>query len=156
MAIAAQRSGEQHELVIDRVFDAPQDLVFKAWTDPHHAIQWWGPKAYPSSHMEMDARRGGVWRGCLKSVETGEELWLGGVFREVVFPGRLVFTFAWEEEGERGLETLVTVTFAEEGGRTRMLLRQAPFQSAAERDGHNEGWSGALDRLDEFLAQQAH
>ena len=100
----------------------------------------------------MDVRPGGAWRGNLRATETGEELRLGGVFREIVAPERVVFTFAWEEEGERGLETLVTLTFADEGGKTRMTFRQTPFQSAEERDGHRGGWTSSFDRLEEYVA----
>lgn len=142
----------EKELVITRVFDAPRPLVFKAWTDPGHAIKWWGPRGYPATHLTMDVRPGGAWRACLRSRETGKELWHRGVFREVVAPERLVFTFAWEEAGERGLETLVTIAFADEGGKTRMTFRHGPFQSVAERDGHRGGWTSAFDRLDERLA----
>ena len=92
----------------------------------------------------MDARPGGEWRACLKSTENGSELWHHGVFREVVAPERLAFTFVWEEEGERGLETLVTITFADQDGKTLMTFRHEPFQSIAERDGHNGGWSQHL------------
>lgn len=141
------------ELVITRVFDAPRALVFKAWTDPRQAIRWWGPKHHPATHLEMDVRPGGAWRACLKSTADGRELWHHGVFREVVAPERLAFTFVWEEEGERGIENLVTATFAEQGGRTLMTFRHAPFQSAAERDGHREGWSSMFDRFDGYLAQ---
>ena len=74
-------------------------------------------------------------------------------FREVKEPGRIVFTFAWEKNGERGLETLVTVTFAEQGGKTRMIFRQSPFQSVGERDGHQGGWTSTFDRLDEYIAK---
>jgi uncharacterized protein YndB with AHSA1/START domain len=70
----------------------------------------------------------------------------------VMPPSRLAFTFAWEEQGERGLETLVTITLADEGGRTRLTFRQTPFQSATERDGHGYGWGSTFDRLEEFLA----
>ena len=83
----------------------------------------------------------------------GDELWQGGVFREVVAPERLVFTFAWDAEGERGLETLVTVTFIERDGRTQMSLHQAPFQSLGERDGHGGGWTSTFDRFDAYLAE---
>lgn len=152
MTATAQASpSAKHELTMTRVFDAPRALVFKAWTDPAHARRWWGPRDYPAAHLEMDVRPGGAWRGCLRSAENGEELWQGGVFREVVEPDRVVFTFAWEEGGERGLETLVTVTFADEDGKTRMTLRQAPFESVEERDGHRGGWSSSFDRLAEHL-----
>lgn len=138
-------------LVITRVFDAPRALVFKLWTDPSHARKWWGPRDYPATHLEMDVRPGGAWRGCLRSIETGKELWQGGVFREVAPPYRLVFTFAWDEEGERGLETLVTVAFAEQDGKTLMNFRHASFQSIKERDGHQGGWTSTFDRLADYL-----
>ena len=140
-------------LEMARVFEAPRALVFALWTDPRHAQNWWGPSDHPASFLEMDVRPGGAWHGCLRSRESGKELWQGGVFREVVPPDRVVFTFAWEEEGVRGLETLVSVTFAEEGGRTRMSFRQAPFRSAASRDGHRGGWTSSFDRLAAYLAQ---
>jgi uncharacterized protein YndB with AHSA1/START domain len=145
----------ERELVITRVFDAPRELVFKAWTDARHAKSWWGPRDYPAAYLEMDVRPGGIWRGRLRSTASGEELGnelgMGGVFREVVPPERVVFTFAWEEEGERGLETLVTVTFAEQDGKTHMTFRQTPFQSVEERDGHRGGWSSSFDRLADYV-----
>ena len=85
--------------------------------------------------------------------ETGADLWHGGVFREVAKPERLVFTFTWEEEGERGVETVVTVTFAERSGKTLMTLHQAPFQSDFQRDDHDGGWNSTFDRLAEQLAE---
>jgi uncharacterized protein YndB with AHSA1/START domain len=153
VAQSSSLAPDEQALVVTRVFDAPRELVFKMWTDPRHAMNWWGPKDYPATEVKMDVRPGGRWRHCLKSTQGGPDLWHGGVFHEVVVPERLVFTFAWEEEGERGLETLVTVTFAEEGGKTRMTFRQEPFQSIAERDGHGYGWGSSFDRLGEKLAQ---
>lgn len=144
---------KDRELVVTRLIDAPRERVFSMWTDPQHVRRWWGPKDYPATHVEMDVRAGGRWRNCLTSAADGRELWQHGVFREVVKPERLVFTFVWEEEGERGLETLVTITFADERGKTRLTLRQVPFQSIAERDGHGGGWSSSFDRLDEWLSR---
>ncbi len=141
----------ERELVITRVFDAPRALVFKLWTDPNHALKWWGPRHCPAIYLDMDVRPGGAWRGCLLSIETGKELWQGGIFREVAPPSRLVFTFSWDEEGERGLETLVTVAFTEREGKTLMTFRHAPFQSAKERDGHQGGWTSTFDRLVEYI-----
>lgn len=138
-------------LTIIRTFDAPRNLVWEAWTDPEHALQWWGPRHHPAVDVFWDARVGGRWRNCLRSVESGELLWHGGVFREVVEPELLVFTFSWEEPGERGLETVVTVNFFEADGKTKMVMEQVPFRSIAERDGHDEGWNSTFDRLQEFL-----
>jgi uncharacterized protein YndB with AHSA1/START domain len=139
-------------LTITRRFDAPRALVWQAWTDPKHLMSWWGPRNYPAEHVEADIRVGGRWRHGLRSTEGGPDLWHHGVFREVMPPERLVFTFAWEEEGERGIENVVTVTFAEHDGKTLMTMRQEPFQSSAERDGHQGGWGSAFDRLDDLLA----
>jgi uncharacterized protein YndB with AHSA1/START domain len=153
--MASILSPTERELVITRLVNAPRELVFKAWTNPRLAIKWWEPRDYPATHMDMDARPGGTWRHCLTSTETGQGLWQHGVFREVVAPERLVFTFVWEEEGERGIETLVTITFANEGGKTRLTLRQKPFQSVEERDSHGYGWNSSVDRLEEHLAASA-
>ena len=151
--ISATAEPAERVLVITRVFNAPPALVFKLWTDPSHAKKWWGPRDYPATYLEMDVRPGGAWRGCLRSTETGKELWQGGVFREVAPPYRLAFTFAWDEEGERGLETLVTVAFAEQNGKTLMTFRHAPFQSIGERDGHQGGWTSTFDRLADYLRE---
>lgn len=140
-------------LVITRIFNAPRDLVFKAWTDPAHAARWSGPRGFTAPHLEQDLRPGGTWRACLRPDHGGRDLWQGGVFKEVVEPERLVFTFAWDgEDGQPGHETLVTVTFAEHQGKTTMTFRQAVFESAEERDGHERGWTSVFDRLDEHLA----
>lgn len=147
-------SGAARALTLTRLFDAPRDLVFKAFTDPKHALNWWGPRDFPATQLSMDLRPGGSWRGCLTSPEDGRTLWQGGVFREIVPPERLVFTFAWDEEGERGLETLVTINFADQGGKTLMTFHQTPFQSDGERDGHGYGWTSTFDRLDDDLKRR--
>jgi len=142
----------ERDLVMKRTFDAPRELVWQAFTDPSRAIAWWGPRAHPATSMQMDARVGGSWRICLTGVEDGRALWQHGVFREVERPRRLAFTFVWEEEGERGVETLVEIDFEERGGKTVMSFRQGAFLSAGERDGHMGGWSSTFDRLADFLA----
>lgn len=146
-----ERTLQERALVVTRVLNAPRETVFEAWTDPKQLMQWWGPKHHQADHIEMDVRKGGRWRNRLRSAEDGSELWHHGTFREVVAPSLLVFTFVWEEEGERGIENLVTVTFEDLGGKTKLTLRQVPFESDAERDGHGEGWGSTFDRLAEHL-----
>jgi uncharacterized protein YndB with AHSA1/START domain len=141
----------QHELVITRIFDAPRALVFKAWSKAEHAVRWYGPKNFTVPHCKIDFRVGGAYRACLRAPD-GQEYWMRGIYREIVEPERIAFTFAWEEEGERGRENMITVTFAEQGEQTRMTFRQAFFESVSERDSHNEGWSECFDRLVLFLA----
>lgn len=138
-------------LVITRLFDAPRSLVFKAWTDPAHLARWWGPKGFALTSMEADVRPGGATRRALRA-ETGEMCIKRGAYREIVEPERLVFTYADEDaEGRLGPETLVTVTFADEGQKTRLTLHQALFETRALRDGHGWGWGSALERLAEYL-----
>jgi uncharacterized protein YndB with AHSA1/START domain len=140
-------------LVITRMFDAPRALVFKAWSEPERARHWMGPRGFAATHFERDARVGGAWRVCLREEASGRELWQGGTFREIVPPERLVYTFAWDrDDGSRGHETLITITFAEQGGKTKMTFRQATFETVGQRDAHRGGWSSSFDRLAEYAA----
>ncbi|MGH7842905.1 MAG: SRPBCC domain-containing protein [Candidatus Binataceae bacterium] len=151
---AASIEVSELELVITRIFDAPRELVFRAWSDPAHARHWMGPRGFTASYLEQDARPGGAWRLRLHPDAGGEDLWQGGIFREILEPERIVFTFAWDgPNGRRGHESVVTITFEEHRGKTEMTFRQAFFESVAQRDGHRGGWSSAFDRLEEFLAR---
>ena len=144
-------------LVITRVFDAPRSLVFAAWTKSEHLQRWQGaPRGFTVRVDKSDIRPGGAYRICMRSPE-GTEHWLQGTYREVVEPERLVFTHAWSDaQGRPGRETLVTVTFAEIDGKTKLTLHQTGFEAVASRDGHKEGWSSALDRLAEYLLAAQH
>ncbi|EJN04062.1 SRPBCC domain-containing protein [Phyllobacterium sp. YR531] len=140
-------------LTINRVFNAPRPLVYKAFTDPKRMLQWMGPRDYPASFAEADVRPGGKWRACLDSEASGEELWHGGIYYEVVPNERLVFTFAWDQEdGKAGRETLVTINFDDLDGKTRMQFQQSEFETVDDCDGHRMGWNSAFDRLEELLA----
>lgn len=140
----------KHELIIKRTFDAPRDLVFKAWTERERALQWWGPKDFTVPHLEMEESRvGGKWFAIMRGPD-GKEYPQRGVCTEYVFPERFAFTFEWI--GEPHPEMLVTITFEEKHGKTEMIFRQAPFESVEERDGHREGWTESFDRLEAYLA----
>ncbi|MFJ7216983.1 SRPBCC domain-containing protein [Amycolatopsis sp. NPDC098790] len=135
------------DLTITRVFDAPRELVYAAWTEPDHVASWFGPEGFTCSAVTVDPRPGGRWRACIHSPE-GEDHWMHGVYREVDVPERLVFTFAWEAQE---LETLVTIGFADLGGKTEMTFTQTGFPTAAERDGHEEGWNSSFEDLTGFI-----
>ena len=129
----------ERTLVITRILDAPRNLVFKAWTDPEHLVHWLGPQGFTGTIVRMDVRPGGAYRFHMRSPE-GTDHWRRGVYHEVVEPERLVFTYAWEDaESNPGHETLVTVTFVELGGKTKLTLRQAVFESVTSRDAHQAG-----------------
>lgn len=147
-----ERVPEDRELVLTRVFAAPRRLVFKLWTEPEHAVRWWGPRGFTTLACEMNVRPGGAWRRCMRSPEGALHV-KRGVYREIVPPERLVFTYADEDAaGNPGHETLVTVTFAEQDGKTRLTLHQVLFETVAARDSHGEGWTGCLERLADHLA----
>lgn len=154
MAASNERiSAAKRKLVITRVFDAPRRLVFEVWTKPEHLVHWWGPKGFTLPSCQMDFRPGGSYRFCMRSPE-GRDYWIQGVFREIVEPERIVFSWAHEDEtGKPGHETLVTVTFAEEGEKTKLTLHQAVFESKTSRDEHHDGWTEGLERLAAYVAK---
>jgi uncharacterized protein YndB with AHSA1/START domain len=139
------------ELIVTRIFDAPRALVFEAWTTPEHLVHWWGPKGYTLPFCEVDFRPGGAYRFCMRSAE-GNDLWVRGVYREIVVPERIVWTSLREEEP--GSDKLMTIVFEDEGKKTRVTVRQAPFKSVADRDDAVRGWTTSLERLAEHLASQ--
>jgi uncharacterized protein YndB with AHSA1/START domain len=140
--MAAEASDK--ELIVTRVFDAPRALVFEAWTTREHLAHWWGPKGYTLPFCELDFRPGGKFRLCMRSPEGGD-FWVRGVFREIVVPDRIVWIASREDKP--GWERLMTTTFEDEGGKTRLTVRQGPFKTVAERDGAVIGWSESLERL---------
>jgi uncharacterized protein YndB with AHSA1/START domain len=140
------------ELVITRVFDAPRELVFQAWTDLDQLAVWSGPDTFTITHVEGDLRPGGTWRMGMRSDEYGET-WSHGVWREITPPERLVFTTAWEEpDGTPEHEMLITVRFKDLNGKTEMTFHQAVFMHQQSRDSHRDGWSECFDKLDANLA----
>jgi uncharacterized protein YndB with AHSA1/START domain len=155
--MAATNTPEQHtkerELVMTRVFDVPRSLVFKAWTEPERIKQWWGPRGFVTLSCELDFRPGGLWRTRSQAPD-GKEYVARSVFREIVEPERLVFTYAWEDaEGKPKHETLVTLTFVEQNRKTLLTFHQGVFESVTTRDEHEEGWRSAFELLTEYLPQ---
>jgi uncharacterized protein YndB with AHSA1/START domain len=151
-ANSAALDADDRTLTIERIFDAPRELVFAAWADPKRALGWMGPRHCPAFHVEGDVKAGCAWRMGLRPADGGRELWQGGIYREVSPPERLVFTMAWDQEdGSRGPETLITLTFEDIGGKTRMTFHQGVFNTVSNRDGHRKGWNSGFDRLEEYL-----
>jgi uncharacterized protein YndB with AHSA1/START domain len=151
------------DLIIMRVIDAPRRLVFKAWTDPVHLMRWWAPNGCTTPFCRVDLRVGGKFHFCMRMAD-GHEIWGLGIYREIVEPERIVYvdTFA-DAEGNivppshygmsagHPSETVVTVTFSEHDGKTKLTLRHSVPGSFAEREGMQQGWSQMLDRLSEEL-----
>ena len=140
---------QQIELKLERTFDAGAERVFDAWIDPELLRRWWaaGPD-WSCSRAEVDARPGGRYRLSMSNPASGDEHTVGGEYREVERPSRLVYTWAWEGESPEPRETLVTVEFHEEGEGTRVLLVHSGLSNDQSRDAHEHGWNACLDNLE--------
>lgn len=140
------------EIVLTRVFDAPRRLVFEALTRPEHMARWFGPNEFTNVHCEMDVRPGGAYRIVLRAPD-GHECPFKGVYREVVPPERLVFTFIYDVEGLRDHEALETMILHEDDGRTT-LTRTILAQTTEARDGlfHSGLEAGAAQSYERLAA----
>lgn len=136
---------------ITRTFDAPRQLVWNAWTDPEQFAQWFGGPAAVMESVTMDVRPQGAWRGTM--VVNDMRIPWSGRYREVVEPERLVFAFVDAEEIGDVFE-LMTITFADLGDKTEMVLRQSGGHLTDEEYGRaKEGTAGFLDAMEELLAR---
>ena len=136
-------------LTIKRRFNAPPEKVYAAWTDPKKLAQWMGPSGTQRVEAECDLRVSG--RYAIKMVMTDDEHNVSGVYREIVPNEKLVFTWAWRSTPER--ESLVSLTFNKDGGGTIMTLLHEQFFDEAARDRHNAGWTGTMDKLENYLSR---
>jgi uncharacterized protein YndB with AHSA1/START domain len=150
---ASVTTPSDREVLIERVFDAPRERVYAAFTDPDLIPQWWGPRGTTTVVDQMDVRPGGAWRFVHRNSD-GSETGFRGTYREVTPPERLVYTFEWE--GMPGHILVETVVFEDLGGRTK-VTDHSLFHTTEERDGMlDSGMEGGLNesyqRLDELLA----
>lgn len=139
-----------------RVFDAPRERVFDAWTDAEQFKAWMCPPGAGLDRVELDPRPGGTWLAHGYAPD-GSRFAKSGVYREVKRPERLVFTWPYQGDGSctsgNGQETTVEITFRALGGKTEMTLVHGPFGDQVGFRGHNEGWNGSFDKLTAFLAK---
>jgi uncharacterized protein YndB with AHSA1/START domain len=165
-----ESSPKTEPFVISRVFDAPRELVFKAFTDPKHMKHWWGPKGFKVVASDMDLRPGGTYH-CGLQAPDGSTMWGRFVYREIAAPEfiSLVSSFSDEKGGitrhpmsaSWPLEMLSKFTFEEiADGRTKLTISWAPINETDEeretfdkgRPGMVQGWSGTFAQLDDYLA----
>ncbi len=149
------------EVVITRVFNAPRELVFKAWTDPALLAQWWGPRGVTNPECEIDVRVGGAIHVVMLAGDelgglAGQRWPMKGVFQEIEAPGKIVFTNqAVDEDGNVLIDALTTVVLEDEDGKTKLTLTNtakgvAP-QAPQMLEGMEAGWSQSIDKLTELL-----
>lgn len=152
-AAAAVTTPTDREIHVERVFDAPRDRVFAAFTDPKLIPEWWGPRGGTTTVDQMDVRPGGAWRFVFRGPD-GSETAFRGTYREVTPPKRVVQTFEWE--GLPGHVSIETADFEDLGDRTKVITTSL-FHTQDERDGMlasgmERGLNETYARLDELLA----
>lgn len=156
-------------LVLERVFDAPRDLVFEMFRDPEHLRRWWGPRGWELPVCNVDFRPGGTWHYCMKCVDPsqgefyGMESWGKAVYEEITAPEKIVYTDYFSDaegnENDAMPATEVTLEFIERDGRT-LLVSRSEYVSAEALEqvmgmGMLRGITETWDRLEERLAELA-
>lgn len=163
-------SGADQEFVIARAFNAPRELVWRAWTEREQLMQWFGPQGYTMFYARLDLHPGGLFHYALRSPD-GHEMWGKWTFREIVAPERLILVSSFSD-AQGGLtrhpmspnwplETLSTITFEDQGGSTMITICWAPLNAteaecktfAEAHSGMRQGWGGTFERLDAYLAK---
>ncbi len=162
-------TANNQDFVISRLFDSPRDLLWKAFTNPEHMKQWWGPKGFKVIKSKMDLRPGGTYHYGMKAPD-GTIMWGKFVYREIVAPEKVVCINSFSDEAGGisrhpmvptwPLEMLSTFTFEEEpGDKTKLTIRWAPHSATEEErktfgsshDGMRQGWGGTLEQLTAYL-----
>ena len=144
---------ERPSLTLTREYAAPPERVWRAWTDAQVLKQWWAPSAGQGvSVAELDVRTGGRYRICFGGAD-GNEHECAGVYQEVAKPKKLVFTWSWPRTTPERV-SLVTILFNAKGSGTELVFKHERFFDEAARDSHRRGWTGLLEKLDEYLKGQ--
>lgn len=150
---------ETTDLIITRIYDAPREVVWKAWTDPETVKRWWGPKGFTAPVSKIDLRVGGTYLNCMRGPE-GRDYWSTGVYRELVPQERLVMTDSFADEkgnavpashygftGDWPLELLVTVSCEDVKGKTKMTLKHEGIPEGVVKAMTEAGWNESFDKL---------
>ncbi|MGI0141681.1 MAG: SRPBCC family protein [Candidatus Micrarchaeales archaeon] len=160
------------ELVIERVFDAPVERVWKAWTEPEQVMKWWGPKGFSAPVIEIDFRIGGKYLYCMRASDEmakmlgRKDFWNTGTYKEIVPHKKLVATDSFADEKGNvvpaayygmsknfALESTVTIIFEEQhDGRTKTLIRYSGVPEGETMEQASQGWEQSLDKLADSLA----
>jgi len=155
------------QLIIERIFDASREMVWKAWTDPKYVSLWWGPKDFTAPFCKIDFRVGGRFHYCMRSPE-GKEYWNVGEYREICSPTKIVSVMYFSDKNGNRLkpsdygfssdfpdEMIDVVTFEAIGSdKTKLTLQRNHPVALAKRYGEDQGWNQSLDKLVKVLADK--
>lgn len=148
------------EVIISRIYDAPRDLVFEMFKNPEYVAQWWGPTTWPVTVCTIDFRPGGTWHYCMSGPD-GQEAWGKAVYQAIDEPNSIVyqdsFSDAMGNENRELPQAIVTVTFEDDDGMTKLTFRTA-YESSQDRQkvvdmGMIEGVRDTWNQLDRLLAR---
>ena len=152
------------EVFITHVFNAPREVVFKAWTEPEQLLRWFAPDGCTINFKNINVQTGGTFHSCIHDPQFGD-CWCKGTYLEVIYPERLVYTIALTDEQGNDLEsaaeagkdanmpreTILTVTFAEYGDQTKLTLHQTMPEDIAKKTGAYQSWIKMLHKLEELV-----
>jgi uncharacterized protein YndB with AHSA1/START domain len=157
---------EKNEFKIIRVFNAPQEMVFRAWTDPKYVKQWWGPAQFTSPYCKIDFRVGGRFHFCMQA-PNGDQYWNIGTYKEIVVPEKIVSVMQFSDKDGNILpashhflksdfpdEMIDVVTFESlEGNKTKLTLCRNHSEDLANKFGEIQGWNQSLDKFAETVGR---
>jgi uncharacterized protein YndB with AHSA1/START domain len=170
MSEPTMKTAAQRPFIISRAFDAPRELVWKAWSERARLMEWFGPAGFKMPAAKMDFHPGGSFHYCMESPD-GHEMWGKFIYREIVAPEKIVLVNSFSDEdggitrhpmsATWPLEMLSTFTLAEENGRTTATVHWAPLNATederktfdAAHEGMKQGWTGTFDQLTAYLAR---
>ena len=137
-------------LELKLVVGAPRERIFRALTEPRELAKWWGPHGFTTPAIDLDLRVGGGYRFTMQP-PGGEPFHLSGEFLQIEPPGRLVYTFRWDEPDPDDRETVVTLSLGDVADATQVSLSQGEFATEARLALHHGGWTDSLDKLRELV-----
>ena len=137
-------------LHLERLLPAARGLVYRMHTEPKLLAQWWGPKGFSVSSIDISPRVGGEYRIEMQPPE-GDAFFLSGEFRDVEPAARLAYTFRWEPPDPDDRETIVALSFHDQGESSSLTVDQGRFATVERRALHEQGWTESIDRLEELI-----
>nr|WP_068892447.1 SRPBCC domain-containing protein [Pedobacter panaciterrae] len=152
------------DLFITHLFDAPRELVFKAWTDPEQLKHWYAPDDCTIEFKHINVKEGGTFHSCIYDPIHGS-CWIKGIYTHVIFPEKLVFSMILTNEHEDSVEslaagkpedwpkeTITTVTFTSIGNQTKLSIHQTVPEEDAKQTGAYQSWVKMFNKLNNLIA----